>query len=302
MPVSGLCGTEWTISAGEHVVTVVEIGAGLQSYRVGDTDVTCPYPTDALPPRACGTTLVPWPNRIRGARYDFDGSTQQLAASEPDTGNAIHGLGRWSRWSRVRRGDPHAELTLRFDVPPQKGYPFPVRCETTYRLDPDDGLTVTITARNGGDVPAPFGAGQHPYLATHGHRIDDVTLQLPARTGIELDESGIPVGSHRLTGADDFRRGRRLRERRFDDAFTDFTRTDGRAVFELRTRSGSTRLWCDESFEYAQVFTVDELTAGRPGIAVEPMSCPANAFNSGDRLVVLEPGVTWSGTWGVAPL
>ena len=179
---------------------MVEIGAGLQSYRVGDTDVTCPYPTDALPPRACGTTLVPWPNRIRGARYDFDGATQQLAASEPDKGNAIHGLGRWSRWSRVRRGGD-GELTLRFDVPPQKGYPFLVRCETTYRLDASDGLTVTLTARNRGDVPAPFGAGQHPYLATHGHRIDDVTLQLPARTGIDLDDKGIPVGAHRLAGA-----------------------------------------------------------------------------------------------------
>ena len=243
---------------------------------------------------------MPWPNRIRDARYEFDGATQQLAASEPDKGNAIHGLGRWSRWSRVRGGD--GELTLRFDVPPQKGYPFPVRCETTYRLDASDGLTVTLTAKNRGSVPAPFGAGQHPYLAAYGHRIDDVTLQLPARTGIDLDDKGIPVGAHRLAGVDDFRRGRRLRERRFDDAFTDLARTDGRAVFELRTRSGGTRLWCDESFGYAQVFTVDELTPGHAGIAIEPMSCPANAFNSGDGLVVLEPGATWTGSWGVTPI
>ena len=35
------------------------------------------------------------------------------------------------------------------------------------------------------------------------------------------------------------------------------------------------------------------------GIAVEPMTCPADAFNSGSGLIVLEPGQQWSGQWGL---
>jgi aldose 1-epimerase len=31
------------------------------------------------------------------------------------------------------------------------------------------------------------------------------------------------------------------------------------------------------------------------------MSCPANAFNTGDGLVVLAPGDAWSARWGIEP-
>ncbi len=52
-----------------------------------------------------------------------------------------------------------------------------------------------------------------------------------------------------------------------------------------------------------QVFTdkgEDEGVDGVRGVAVEPLSCPADAFNTGDGLVVLEPGQSWSGEWGLA--
>ena len=41
---------------------------------------------------------------------------------------------------------------------------------------------------------------------------------------------------------------------------------------------------------------------GRPAGAVEPMSCPADAFNSGRGRIVLEPGSSWTGVWGIEPL
>ncbi|MDQ1722318.1 MAG: aldose 1-epimerase, partial [Pseudonocardiales bacterium] len=37
----------------------------------------------------------------------------------------------------------------------------------------------------------------------------------------------------------------------------------------------------------------------RNGLAIEPMSCPANAFNSGEGLIRLEPGADWTGDWGI---
>lgn len=41
--------------------------------------------------------------------------------------------------------------------------------------------------------------------------------------------------------------------------------------------------------------------SGEHGIAVEPMTCPADAFNSGDDLLLVAPGQTWRGTWGISP-
>jgi aldose 1-epimerase len=296
-----LSGKTFTIRAGAHEVTVAEVGAALKSYTHDGVDVTCTYGEDVLPPKCCGVTLVPWPNRVRDGRYTFDGATLQLALTEPAAGNAIHGLGRWARWSKVKQGDDR--LTMRLDVVPQNGYPFAVRVDTTYRVDAEDGLQVTITARNVGPTRAPFGAGQHPYLSTRGHRIDDVTLQLPARKTLVVDDQQVPIGTRSVVRTShDLRKGRRLRSLRFDDGFTDLLVEDGRGAAEVRTTSGGARLWFDETFRYLQVFTLDALTEGQPGIAIEPMTCAPDAFNSGDGLTVLEPGATWTGSWGITPI
>ena len=68
-----LTGRQFTIAAGEHEATIVEVGAGLRRYTLRGVDVTCTYGEDVLPPKCCGVTLVPWPNRLRGGRYTFDG-------------------------------------------------------------------------------------------------------------------------------------------------------------------------------------------------------------------------------------
>ncbi len=296
----GLSGTEWTLAAGDHHLTVAEVGASLRHYTHGGQDVTCTWDPHVLAPKGCGGTLVPWPNRIRDGRYDVDGAEQQLALTEPAHGNAIHGLGRWARWAPVRQ-EPE-RLLLGLDIVPQKGYPFEVRAEVTYALDADTGLTVTLAARNVGSTPAPFGAGSHPYLSTRGHRLDDVTLQLPAREILEVDDQQIPVGRRRLADDEDYRAGRQLGSVRFDSGFTDLERgAGGCAEAAIRTPAGGARVWFEPDFGFLQVYTLDELTPGQSGVAIEPMTCAPDAFNSGDGLRVLEPGGAWSARWGIVP-
>jgi aldose 1-epimerase len=292
-----LSGRQYVIEAGPHRATVVEVGAGLRRYTYDGVDVIATYGDDVLAPKGCGSTLVPWPNRIRDGRYTFDGTSYQLALTEPEAHNATHGLGRWVRWAKVRQA-PEA-VTLRLDIVPQSGYPFEVRVDKTYALDPEHGLLVTIQARNRGRVRAPFGAGSHPYLSTRGHALADTTVQVPARERLVFDEQQIPVGTVPVAGTDhDLRRGRRLRELRYDDGFTALTTRDGRGVAEVRTRSGGARLWFDETYRYLQVFTYEPLG----GVAIEPMTCAPDAFNSGAGLMVLEPGGSWTGAWGVVPI
>ncbi len=296
-----LSGKQYPIAAGAHAAVIGEVGAVLRSYTFGSNDVTCTWPDDALPPKGCGITLVPWPNRIRGGKYTFDGEDQQLALTEPDKGNAIHGLGRWARWSRVKQDV--SSVTLRLDVPPQNGYPYQVRAEVTYALHADYGLMVTLGARNVGPRRAPFGAGSHPYLSTRGHALDDTTVRLPAREILVVDDAQVPIGARALGKTPhDLRRGKRLRHLRLDDGFTGLAIENGRGQAEVRTKSGGARLWFDETFQFLQVFTRENLTPGQHGIAIEPMTCAPNAFNSGAGLIVLEPGGAWTGSWGIVAL
>lgn len=299
---AALSGRQYTLTAGEHAAVVTEVGAGLRSYTHAGADVTCSFGEDELPPKGCGATLVPWPNRLAGGRYTFDGVEYQVALTEPGAGNANHGLGRWVRWARVRQDG--SAVTLRCDLVPQTGWPFQVRVDVTYALDAGTGLTVTQTARNTGRTAAPFGAGAHPYLSTRGEPLERTTVRLPARESLVVDDAQVPTGTAPVAGTPlDLRRGRRLRDLRMDDGFTALTHgDDGRGRAEVRGPAGGAQLWFDGAYRYLQVFTRENLTPGQHGVAIEPMSCAANAFNSGDGLLRLEPGDTWTGSWGVVPL
>ncbi len=295
-----LSGQQYTIRAGDDEATIAEVGASLRVYRRGGSDVTWPYREDEIAPSCSGAVLVPWPNRLRGGHYVFAGQSQQLALSDPATGNAIHGLARWIRWTPVLV-EPSL-ITLATDLVPQKGWPFEVRVEVTYALDAALGLTVTGVAHNTGTGPAPFGAGFHPYVALHGAAFAQVTVHVPAARRLLMDAASLPVGEEAVAATPyDLTQPTRLGDLRLDTAFSGFTRMDGLALVEVRPPHGGATVWFDSAFGYAQVFT--RQIAGEPdALAVEPMTCPPDAFNSGAGLVVLEPGASWTGQWGVTPL
>ncbi|HET9170371.1 MAG TPA: hypothetical protein VFN97_13085 [Actinospica sp.] len=85
-------GRQFQIAFGDQRATVVEVGGGIRAYRDGQRDVLHPYAVDAMADGAHGAPLVPWPNRLDGGRYSFDGADYRLALTEPEKNNAIHGL------------------------------------------------------------------------------------------------------------------------------------------------------------------------------------------------------------------
>jgi aldose 1-epimerase len=123
---------------------------------------------------------------------------------------------------------------------------------------------------------------------------------------LEVDERGLPVGSRPVDGTEhDFRRPREIGATKLDHAFTDLVRgEDGLARVELRdpaSRAGLT-LWVDESYRYLQLFTGDPLPdVSRRSLAIEPMTCPPNAFRTGEDLIRLEPGASVTSAWGIVP-
>src|SRR5215469_14917499 len=173
-----LTGAQYDIAAGEYQATVTELGAGLRSLSLGGHPVTSQYDADEVPPAGAGQLLAPWPNRIDRGQYSFGGRSYQLDLSEPAHGNAIHGLTRFASWSVIAREADQVELGLRLLGRP--GYPFSLELSARYRLSAQDGLEVSVTARNAGSRPAPFGTGSHPYLMAGTGTVDGWKLLLPA--------------------------------------------------------------------------------------------------------------------------
>ncbi len=295
-------GRQFEISSGEQRATIVEVGGGIREYAVADRQVLEPYPRESLCDGGHGAPLLPWPNRLADGRYSFDGVEYRVELSEPARGNAIHGFMRWRTW--IATEHTPERVAMRATLHPMPGYPFALELSVAYELG-DGGLSASTTATNVGDAACPYGAGQHPYLSPGEGRVDDCVLELPARTRILTDEAtGIPSGSEPVDDTVfDFRRARAIGAARIDTGFADLVREDsGRAVTRLTGPDGRcAALWVDESYGFLQLYTGDSLASSRrrTGLAVEPMTCAANAFQSGDGLIRLEPGDSVTTSWGV---
>jgi aldose 1-epimerase len=297
-----LTGTQFRISAGDYSATITELGAGLRELQHRDRPVIVEYGPDELPPGAAGQLLAPWPNRVDGGRYTVGDATYQLDLSEPANGNAIHGLTRWAGWTEAEHAADAVRLTHMLYGRP--GYPFCLELSAEYRLTDDDGLHVSVTASNVGSHPAPYGTGQHPYLTAGLPVIDECELQLPAGRWLQADRRGIPQGEPQdVAGTKyDFRKLRRVGDTKLDHAFTDLTTgQDGRAWVELASASTRLAMWAGQGYRWLQVFTGDALDPAhrRRAMAVEPMTCPPNAFVTGTDLLVLLPGDSITHEWGL---
>lgn len=301
-------GRQYELAHGDQRAVVVEVGAGLRSYRAGGRDIVDGYRSDETCEGGRGQLLIPWPNRIAGGRYSFDGRDLQLAVNEPRTGSAIHGLTRSMTWN-LREAAPDS-CALALELRAHDGYPFDLALDVTYALTAG-GLRVRLTAVNRGEEACPFGAGAHPYVHLgDGALIDGALLRAPADTTLQTDARGIPTGAEIAVDgtALDFRAARRIGSLVLDTAFTHL-RTDDDGVTRFSLTSPATdcgvTVWMDGTFPFAMIYSGDTLAdvpRRRRGLAIEPMTCAPDAFNSGAGLIVLEPGASHTCTWGIAPL
>ncbi len=294
---------EIELVASDQRVALDEVGGGIRSYTARGREVLDGYPAGQPSPSGRGQVLIPWPNRLEDGSYEFDGQRHQLELNEPENGNAIHGLVRWEPWTVAER-EPH-RVVMEHTLSSQPGYPFTLELSIEYALA-TDGLTVRTTATNVGESTCPYGSGFHPYLTVGTETVDSVVLHLPAETVVGADERGLPLAAAPVEGTEyDFRRPRPIGSTRLDHAFTDLVREeDGIARVALGgVHPGSgLELWVDEAYGYLQVFSGDPLPdVNRRSLAVEPMTCPANAFRTGEGLIRLEPGTWFTSAWGITP-
>ena len=299
-------GRQFVLTRGDAEATVVEVGGGLRTYTVAGRPLLDGYAQDAMAAAYRGVVLAPWPNRLRDGRYTWEGREHQTALTEPETGTALHGLVTHVAWSPVAQTQTRVELEHLLH--PQPGYPFALRLRVAYDLT-RDGLRVTSRVTNVGRGAAPYGEGHHPYLApAPGGTVDDCLLVAPAATYLAVDDRGLPTGSVPVDGTPfDFRDGRQVGDLRIDHAYADLDRDEsGLAWVRFSGPDGrGAAVWMDETYRWLQLFSADTLpdpARRRRGLAVEPMTCPPDAFRTGQGVRRLEPGESASGAWGITPL
>ncbi len=325
-------GEQHELACGELRAVVTEVGATLRELRAGDQPLLWGFGPDEMCSGGRGQVLAPWPNRLEDGHYRFAAHDVRVPLDEPEHHCAIHGLVRWLPWRLEARQDDEARLSV--SLHPTPAYPFALRLELTYRLD-RQGLSVEAEASNLGDEPLPFGIGFHPYLDPGPSGVDAAGLSVPATQRIPLDDGYMPMGPPQPVETGDevatlLRRAgggsslagttqqatkgpeaaQRIGAARLNETLTGMlVDADGRWRARFEPEAGSQagtwrpiEVWADESYRYCQLFTADTLPGAgrRRAVAVEPMTCPANALRSGIDLAVLGPGERFRACFGIA--
>ena len=305
------------LRAGAYEARVAASGATLVHLRREGRDLVLPFDAEtSLPDAWQGKTLLPWPNRIDGARYTYAGATFEVPCNEPATGAALHGLAGWVGYRVVpeaagegsdagRGGAAPSATTLELHLPASYAYPWALDVSVCFALDAESGLTMTTTATNAGaaqapaanvpgapvvdgePAPAPYGVSWHPYL-TRSVPLDECVLTVPASRVLDADPATMaPTGERGVAGTDwDWREGRLMGATATDNAYTGLP--GGTWRVRLRGGEGDRAVVMSAAAPWVQVYSGEHL--GRRGVAVEPMTCPPDAFNSGTDLVTLAVG------------
>ncbi|WP_432789126.1 aldose 1-epimerase family protein [Brevibacterium sp. K11IcPPYGO002] len=304
------------LACGESTAVISPIGASLVRFSVGDRPIVVPM--NAFD----GAVLAPWPNRIDAGRFDFAGDSHRLPITEPERDTALHGLVADVEWSVVERTE--STVSLEYSLEPTEGYPFAFDLRVDAELAEAE-LRMRARARNTGSAPAPFGFGFHPWLSPgDGELVDEAQLVIPAAHWYETDERLIPTAVRPFDDgtavpADhasddsacmvckDFRALRLIGGTILDDAYDSPRRGDD-GWSRARLKGADLRevvVGMGPGFRTWQACTGDGLNEdlARRAIAIEPMTCPPNAFAAGaagEDFDVVAPGDELAVEWSIA--
>jgi len=221
--------------------------------------------------------LVPYSNRIGGARFEFDGRSLAVPRNRLAEALPIHGDGWLRAWRVVERGDTYATLALERE----RAKPHAYRARLSYALE-EATLTVALAVENAGREPLPFGLGLHPFLA----RDSDTRLAASA-SGLWLaGPDWLPVRHVPAPAAWAFGVAYPLPDALVNHAFTQWS---GRAAVVWPRKRLSLTIEAD--VDYYVLYT----PPGADFFCFEPVDHPINAVNlpggaDAHGMTVLAPG------------
>lgn len=229
------------------------------------------------PTRSGIPILFPWPNRMAGSHFTWQGQQYSAPVTEPATGASLHGFACRSPWRVVDSSHDTlvGEWVLSQDSPETAAnWPADAGIRVTYRVEPTRlNVTAHVFSADGRDLP--FGLGFHPYFRVPGPFGQwllqcDATQTWPLR---DMVPAGHPVP---VPPELDFRKARRVGEHHLDDVLTGLPEAEGmqrRAA--LLSMASALTITSDPSFREFVLFT----PSSRDAVAIEPYTCTTNAMN-----------------------
>lgn len=261
--------------------------AASEGHRIDVIDADPRFPADDLRPSGHGIPLLfPYPNRIRGGSFSWEGRSWQLPPERVQydrTGNAIHGFCLDRPWRVIERGPDFvtAEFQLSRDASDRRDlWPADFLLEATYRIR-GSVLRFELRIENPDSVPLPWGFGTHPYFRLpldSESQVGSCLLQVPVSEQWELQDC-LPTGRKHAVPADwELPDGAYLDVLKLDDVFTGLTVDADRMVTTLimdeRAGMQVTQRFSDE-FEHVVLYT----PPGRNAVCIEPYTCITDAVN-----------------------
>jgi aldose 1-epimerase len=229
--------------------------------------------------------LFPWPNRIQDGQYDLFGSDYYLPINEVALNHAIHGFVYDKSFEVVEEYTDanKALVVLRYDYQGDyEGYPFPFVLDIMYQFRSEDGLLVKFSVKNKSEQDIPIGLGWHPYFQINGESADEWKISFPATHQFISDARMIPDVRKEVESNEWIV----LKDRTLDNVFL----LDKKEIATVKLHSEKSNVtlivwqpanW--QQFNYSVLYVPPK----RDRIAIEPMTCNTNAFNTGDGLLLL---------------
>ncbi len=239
--------------------------------------------------------LVPFGNRVKDNRFEFEGRRYRFGPNTAWDPHYLHGEGWQSEWTVEERRDDR--LTMSFAH--RGGHtPYVYRATQSFLLTGDE-LQLTLSVENAGEAALPFGLGWHPYFPM----TPQTTLLAPATRFWTEVEGWLPGEATDIPADLDFGEPAPLPHRWVNNGFEVWS---GEAVIAWPERGTKLHLTADPLFRHAFVFvsdTVFDPQFQRDYFCFEPMSHLADGHNLpglGD-LRVLRPGEQLSGSIRLRP-
>ena len=226
--------------------------------------------------------LFPFPNRIKDGKYTFEEKEYTLDLNDSDSHNAIHGLVAFETFELISKTESKAVCKYIYEGQ-SIGYPFPYEIILSYEVK-NGRLNFNIEVSNTGEGNMPYGFGWHPYFGFSGESISEMTIKVPRRKKIALDDRYIPTSEFEINRAEVIQ----LKNIILDNVFA--LENENEAA-EITLRWKKKKLVVSQKAGKGKLnYFVLYTPSSRNCIAIEPQTCSTNAFNSGDGLLILKKG------------
>ena len=266
---------EFAVMRDNEVINVIDSYSSMEEYK-----------TRVKEEGYKGCKLSPFVCRIYNSNYFFGGNEYSLQKSIPLT-HALHGELYDRPFTVISKNADKAGavVTMKYAYRAEDpGYPFNYDCVVTWKLEPENKLTVTTECINKDEGLIPMQDGWHPYFAI-GDSIDDLFLEFQCTKMLEFSSDLIPT--NKLLDYTKFSSIEKIGNTVLDNCFVlDSHECQPLCVLRSNEKKLEIQLFPDESYPYLQIYT----PAHRKSIAIENVSGAPNAFNNGIGFITLESG------------